>query len=209
MSLLINPYAFGGGPLIFDSFDRADNSSSLGTADIGGAWGGEANLWRIVSNSAKEQSGQGPVYTIPTIDAGTPDVDITVHVVPSNATPNDFGLIARFTDSSNHLIFDVTKLGGGWLCRAFEKIGGGGYSGVTTLQSPPAGLDNTFDPFRLRLVTNGTAGEIFLTSMADPDGAWNSMGTWTINGALTGTKVGMAANQADGVAWDDFRVVHA
>lgn len=208
--VLLDPYRYAsaGGPLVSDTFDRA-NGTGLGTADTGQSWGGNASTWRIVSNQAIETLVPAVGYEFATIDPGTANVDITVSATPNAGSGNDFGLVARFTDTSNHILFDVTKDAGGWLCRAFEKVGGGSYTGVTTLQNPPAGLNNTYDPFSIRLVVNGTAGEVFLTSMADPFGAWTSMGTWTINGALTANTVAMAAAESQAVAWNNFQVVAA
>lgn len=210
MSLLINPYRYatGAAALVSDTFTRADGVG-LGNAETGQAWGTDASTFRIVSNTARQSLTPGSSYQFATINPGTADVDVVVHATPSNLSGNDFGVVVRFTDTDNHVLFDVTKLGGGWLCRVFEKVAGGAYSGVTTLQSPPAGLDNTFDPFRMRVVVNGTAGEAFLSAMADPLGAWNSMGTWTVNAALTANTVGLAPSESQQVAFDNFTVTAA
>jgi hypothetical protein len=196
----------GPGFLVSDTFTRA-NGAGLGNADTGQAWNENGTAWIINANAAHPPNVVG--FRFATINPAAADVDIRVTIDPSNAGGIDLGVIARWADANNHILFNITQSAGVWLCRAFEKVGGGGYSGVTTLQNPVPGLGAAdYSPFRARIRTAGTAGEVFLTSQADLN-TWVSMGTWTINAALTGTVAGFAGSDSNANAFDDLTIAAA
>jgi hypothetical protein len=203
----LTPNGVAAGPLVSDTFTRA-NATGIGSAETGEVWGGSAATWRIVSNAVRMTAAPAPGYEFIYADSGATNVTITMKVIPSNLSGNDVGIVGRWTDNLNHILFDLTKTGGGWLCRAFEMVAGVGYTGVTTLQNPVAQLVNNYDPFYAKMTVVGTAGEVFLTDQVDFN-TWYSQGTWTVSAGLTGTNAGIAANQSDAVSFDDFLVVAA
>lgn len=204
MSLLINPYVYvDDSTLAEDTFTRA-NGLGLGNLESGQAWAGDAAAFSIASNRC--QLPATPGFSFALFDLGVADFDMTFDIIPSALSGNDVVLVGRWTDVSNHLIFNFSKEVGGWVSRAFEKFGGGSYSGVTTLANPPTGIGNTFDPFRVRLKCDGSTGEVFMTSHADLS-TWISQGTWSINGGLTGTMIGVGGNSSGSCQVDNLLVV--
>lgn len=188
--------------LVTDDFARADGTG-LGTATTGQTWAGDAASWTIVSQRAKRPSAAG--YSAAVIDANATAVEVTVTVYPDTGA-DDLGLMARYVDSGNHILFDLSMSGGTWVCRAFEKVGGGSYTGVTTLVNPMPGLSASASPFKIRIRCLGSAGEVFATTQADLT-TFASMGTWTINsGLLAGTLHGFTANDTPAAAFDDLAI---
>lgn len=86
---------------VSDSFDRADSASTLGSADVGGAWTAWAGTWGISSNKG---------YLVTTtddarayLDGLVPDGTLTVDITQS-ATRCFAGVSLRGVDANNELL---------------------------------------------------------------------------------------------------------
>jgi hypothetical protein len=88
----------GGTPVVSDSFNRADSSTSLGTADVGGAWTAFAGTWGIASNKAYHVSTFADGYAA--IDSGLADCTVALTL----STVGAGGITFRAADAT-HLWF--------------------------------------------------------------------------------------------------------
>jgi len=111
----------GGTTLVSDAFNRADNGSSLGTADVGGAWTAAAGTWGIASNKARAFNGGSQSFAY--IDAGA--ADCTVSVTMSGTLNSGGGICFRFQDTSNTWFIDSDSGG-----PALWKVIAGSYTQV-------------------------------------------------------------------------------
>lgn len=194
----------GGPTLLFgDNFNRAD------AATLGASWNEHGDAWSVASNAAHPPALSG--FRFVSHDVAANGMDIRVKISTNPASANDLALLARYIDSGNHILFNVVMQGGVHLCRVFEKTGGGGYSGLTSLISPVPWLtNNDHTPFYARIVVGGSYGanngEAFLTDQSDYN-TWISVGTFTSNVALNGgTEGGLAAGDSAASAFDDFEI---
>jgi hypothetical protein len=189
VSLLINPYRYasgGGAALPSDDFNRADGA--LGTSSSGHAW--THSGWTVASNKCKPPTSGGLVYA--TVDAGVANVTVAVTVDPAVAP--DLGLVARY------IVYETDH----WLCRVFQKVGGGSFAGLTTLVNPIVTLGSDNDtPFTAALTVSGSGGEAFINGV--------SQGTFTgvDSGLLSATSHGLAANDIVSSTFDNFAITAA
>lgn len=117
----------GGGSLVSDSFNRANNTSSLGTADSGHVWTALAGTWGIDTNRARKYSPGAQGYAV--IDAGVANgtVQATLQGTVSSGGAGGGGVAFRMTDANN-----------GWFTEAdgtsgyLYKVAGGGFSIVAS-----------------------------------------------------------------------------
>ena len=170
---------------VADDFNRADNSSSLGSTSLGSvAWNAVLGTWGIQSNQAYMASVSGAaVATIPT---ATPEGKVKVDLyVPD--TSMLVGLVARFIDVNNfwQLMWDservkLTKVVGGVAAPASFDSGAFSYpAGSTyTLELSCAGDDLTVSVDNVALTTvtdsannTGTDFGLLGTDYADSENA--------------------------------------
>lgn len=86
---------------VVDTFTRADNASSLGTADTGQAWTAHAGTWGITGGQATAFSG---VDISATVDAGSADVDVSVTLAALQGGGGEYsGLTLRYVDANNRI----------------------------------------------------------------------------------------------------------
>ena len=87
-------------PVVTDSFNRADNASSLGTADSGQVWSALVGTWGISSNTAIRVSGAGTGYVV--TESGIADAIIQAKLSPTDAAQTFLaGLIFRVQSTNN------------------------------------------------------------------------------------------------------------
>lgn len=181
--------------LVSDSFDRADNASSLGSTDTGQAWTANSGTWGIGSNRAVPPNAASANATV---DAGALAVTVSLTCIPPASGNIDVAIIARYVDANNYIFLDVSKSGSVQVSRTFSRVGGAN-TGITSLINPAvADITSTFT---MKLVfTSASAGESFVNGV--------SMGTFSgLNAALqTPTKYGMWCNSAGGCRFDTFTV---
>lgn len=185
MNLISSPYpaAGGGGVLVTDSFDRADDASSLGNADTGQTWQVHGT-GSILTNRARFAAlGSSPTAGLAWIHSGSGDgvVEITF------STVNNFGLLVfRLSDVNNYLAFEGT---GGVGQRVIKREAGTVGSVVVFGGSVVAG-----DVITIAL--NGTAIDV------EKNGSGLGSTSSSFNQTADGHGFGCHGNV--GHRWDDF-----
>lgn len=140
------------GYLAFDDFTRADNGSSLGSAEKGGAWTSLAGTWGISSNTAQSSSTTQP--SLATIAPGTADYDVSLTVVSDDYVNHEFGLLVKAVDASNYVVARCTST----TAISFRKVVAGS---STTLVSYTIAITNG-TPLTARVTCRGNVFTMFL-----------------------------------------------
>jgi hypothetical protein len=91
-----------------DSLDRVNSSSSLGTADVGGAWTAQSGTWGITSNAGYTVSGTNG--GIATLTLSTTPEDVGTTIVTDAIDTHVHGLLPLYVDANNYLV--ITYFGG-------------------------------------------------------------------------------------------------
>lgn len=194
-AIIADAYVAAGGPsyLASDDFNRADGA--IGTSSSGHVWTVGGGTWSIVSNRLLPPNTGG--YPQVNIDVAVADVVIEVTVHPTSGT--DIGLAGRVTDDSAYVLFNVSRVGDHYVCRIFERIGGG-FNPRSALVDPVPGIVNVLDPMLLRLELSGTGGEGFVNGL--------SVGTITtpLTTQTTQTRHGIAVGSGSSHTYDDWSV---
>ncbi len=198
--------AFQASTGVTDTFNRADNASSLGTADSGQAWTAHGGTWGIASNRAVAPS--AAAYNAASLDAGALLVTVQATIIPTAVGGVDIGLCGRVVDNTGYVFLDVSKSGSTIVSRTFQKTAGVGGGGFTALTSSVQISANLTDTLLVRLqFTSASAGEAFANTPFLSN-VWTSLGTFTgLNAALqTPTRYGLVGNNSSNVRFDDFSV---
>lgn len=151
-----------------DDFNRADNSSSLGSPSDGGGAYTVVNTLGINSNQAYVASPVGKAIAV--LEASAADVDVQLTV----ATVNSQFVVARYTDSDNYVVA---------VCNNFNveigKIEAGAYTNLsgTLVLAVSAG-----DVFKLEC--NGSALELFVNGVSKRTATSSFNSTATKHGFL-------------------------
>ena len=163
------------GPIVSDSFNRANNALSLGSADTGQPWSAVVGTWGISSNQAYCPTNVG--NSIAVVDAGVSNgmVQVTTAVIVGG----DIGLVARLTDGSNYIraIFE----GGTWF---LQKC----VAGVFTTLASAAGAQSAGDILQLSfgsLITLRQNGVLLLSSSDAFNQSATKAGLTVISSAAT------------------------
>lgn len=167
--------------LISDSFNRTNNTTSLGTTDTGQTWVVVSGTWGIISNQA-----YAPIPTNPSIayvDAGISDISVTETIT----WISNEGFVFRYTDASNHLLVRISSTGLG----LFKNVTG------TSTSIGNYAFTPTTTTYTLKVVAQGSSITVYL------DGTQRITATETFN--QTSTKVGMREASSSG-RLDDFLV---
>lgn len=155
MSLIVQPSflgfagkpAGGSGLPASDNFNRADNSSSLGTSSSGHTWSALRGTWGINSNQGyMATNGNGQNYVV--IDVGA--ANITVECTFPTATTG-CGVSFRGTDESN--IFIWYKINSS-LVNCYKRVSGS-YTELFSLS------ESMVDGDTLKVVCNGNSIELY------------------------------------------------
>lgn len=93
------PQVAGGSPVLSDGFDRANSTSTMGTAPTGQTWVPATGTWGIQSNRAYNTSSSS-VTTL--IEAGVNNIDVScvINIASAGSLP---GLVFRALDANNRL----------------------------------------------------------------------------------------------------------
>ena len=93
------PQVAGGSPVLADGFDRANSTTTMGTADTGQTWAPATGTWGISSNRAYNTS-TSSVTTL--IESGVNDIDVScvINIASTGSLP---GLVFRALDANNRL----------------------------------------------------------------------------------------------------------
>jgi hypothetical protein len=103
---------------LYDTFDRADNASAVGTSDSGATWTVAAGTWGITSEQLKLQAVSATLAAL-VYDVGVADVSVIVTIDVSATTPQP-GVLLRYTDVDNCLYAKVYNSG----IRLFKRVAG-------------------------------------------------------------------------------------
>jgi hypothetical protein len=88
--------------VIVDSFNRANNASSLGNADSGQAWSSTgAHTWGITNNQAMSNGDDAGTLDFAVIDSAKSDGRITSRFMAADS--NQDGLCFRYSATNNYL----------------------------------------------------------------------------------------------------------
>ena len=174
---------------VSDSFNRADNASSLGTADSGHVWTAHTGTWGIDGNRAR-------CYTLTddrhaTVNLGASDQRIVADLSPSDGTFT--GVLGRWTDAANCYWLSTTPYGDFFLARSIGDD-------IQVLDATEA------YPVTVTLEITEEAGGTRLLAKADGVTKINYLDT-TIGRPLTGTRVGLwlgFVGGADVAYFDNF-----
>lgn len=172
------------GPLVSDTFNRADSNTSLGNADTGQAWVALAGTWGISGNAAYSVS--GVEYRNAAIDCGVSDGIIKVKFsITSRYQRLDF----RVTDKDN--LLSVSTETSSYLLR---KRVSGSWTALGTYSATPA---------------NGDVIEVTLTGSnisVKINGTERLSATESFNQTVTKHGLGYHAGGGGDARWDDFSV---
>jgi hypothetical protein len=150
--------------LLQDSFTRANNASSLGSATIGGAWSVSGGTWGIVDNQAYNP---GTPSTVAFLNASDADVTAQVKIVIGVSFTS---LVFRYSDINNYWHF-IRITGAGYY---LQKIEGGGASNLFG----PVGSEAHGDV--LKVVLNGSSIKCYVNDVqvgGDQTSSFNASAT--------------------------------
>lgn len=170
---------------ITDSFDRADNAASLGTADTGQVWSALAGTWGISSNKAV-MTGVATHHTA-VVETGVSDMTIQVTLSPVGSGNINPGVSFRMQDVNNGLLFRINPFNA---VATLSRLVAGT---PTTLAGPdytPAGTSV------LKVVCAGTSVKCYVDGVLLID--------TTVANFATETKHGLYAFGSPPTTWNDF-----
>lgn len=193
---ILKPSTGGVGLPVTDDFNRADSTTTLGSATTGHVWVPfTGTVWGISSNKAYIQNSAGS-QTIAYVETGVADVTIEVTVNKSDATNsiNRMGVAFRISDESNYLF---AKFTGSNQLAIFKVVAGSGTQlGTTTVTFSNNSV--------LKVVLSGNQISAYQNGLL-------KVGPLTESFNQTATKHGLvweAGGQAITVCrWDDFSIV--
>lgn len=93
-----------------DSFNRADNTSSLGTADSGQTWTAQLGTWGISSNQAYVSAANGQNSAVLDASSATGTAAVAIGA-GTTATTWDMGVVGRATDVNNYYLAQFSQSG--------------------------------------------------------------------------------------------------
>jgi len=186
--MIVDHYRFASapaGPLAEDSFDRADSTTTLGTADSGQAWTADVGTWGINGNKG---------YRVGTTDGAMATIDVgaadqTVSAVAVLVNGNYHGVVARMTDTNNFYLAQ----GNNARTQLYKRVAGT----YTQLGSNGAAISNG-DTLTLRV--SGTSIKLIVGGV--------DRITATDSGLATGNRCGMRTGNtgADVCYYNDLLV---
>lgn len=150
----------GATTLLSDTFTGTDGTLlSAHTMDTGAGWTAQVNNWKIASNRATGNSAGSEC--IVTADAGSAQVEVSADVRFA-AGSQECGIIGRFQDSSNYLLYRLNT-SGSW--ELYHVNGGAGQlkaSANTTVNlNQTYNLKARFDHGRITLFIDGVQVGVF------------------------------------------------
>lgn len=167
-----------------DSFNRADNAASLGSADVGGAWTAAAGTWSILSNKARMTTVTLDAYAILTsgfLADGYVEVDVTL-----SAARADVGVLFKYLDTNNTLMLELYRAGAGNNINLYKRTAGSWSTLATTGATAGLVLGQTykvrveFYGGQIYVYVDGVLRLSYLMLLAELDqfGAYNKYGIY-------------------------------
>ena len=190
LGVLASARVAAGGPLVLasDDFDRADSTTVLGAAQIGGTWD-VTGTWGIQSSQARSYANGHA-----TLDIGrSADFHARVTIAGQNWPALNF----RYVDANNRYFveYEGGRLG------LYRYIGG---ARVTILNSAP-GLDLTA-PCTVHVKVTESSGTVIKWWTEASGEAAATTRTDTTVGRAAGTKVGLQGQNGAACQFNDFYV---
>lgn len=93
---------------LWDTFDRANSTSTLGSADTGQAWTARSGTWGVSSNRGYLVTTSPEASYIATVDPGLTNL-IASGTVTFGSTRVNSGLLLKYIDTSNHIIVNFYR----------------------------------------------------------------------------------------------------
>jgi hypothetical protein len=189
-STVVEAHTATPGTIIADSFDRADNAASLGTADGGQVWSALVGTWGISANRAVKVSAGTHTYAV--LESGLSNVSIQSRLGPTDLLQTD----------TAGLMFRVQSAGNGLGCRlvladqaiVLFKLVGGVFSQLASAAYSPSTATMV-----LRVACEGGTIRCYIN-----DTLWiNQAG---VTDFQTATQHGLYAFGAVTTTWDDFSI---
>jgi len=166
--------------LISDSFDRANNASSLGNTDTGQTWTTFTGVPRIISNQASATTGIYRGY----IETGITDCVLSAKIVDVDSS--GAALMFRIADVNNRYYVGVYPAS-----LIFGKFVAGVQTAISTIT-----LDFVEDEI-VKVIVNGTSIKVYVNDTLQVD--------TTDSDLATGTKCGIGMGTSDDYL-DDFKI---
>lgn len=173
---------------VTDSFNRADSSTGIGTADSGQSWVNQGGTWGISSNQAFTATAAGDGQSTAVVDSGESDGTVSA-IMATLQTDN--GLCFRVVDNSNYLMVTVSF---GSSIIIYERVAGG----FTSLGSQSTTVVNGD---LLSVVMSGSAIDIKVNG--------STVKSITTTRFQTATKHGLRNFESFTPRWDDFNFTGA
>jgi hypothetical protein len=104
--ILINSYQFGGTPgfsTITDSFNRANNGATLGTADTGQAWTNQVGVLGVNSNTCYPAT-LSANEALATLDSTITDVKVKLTPTTMSTAGRFASVVGRYADNNNYYL---------------------------------------------------------------------------------------------------------
>lgn len=169
------------GPLVLDTFTRANSTTTLGSAETGQAW--TVGLGTMGVNTNKAYMVSGPSGA--SLESGAADVTLSCLITHNGS---DAGLVFRVSDATNYL---MVRFGSGTL-QVYRRV-----STFTQIASQAYSLASGATA-TLSVVMSGSSLTVFVNAVqqiALTETQWQ-----------TQTKHGLYPGAGDPARWDDFLV---
>lgn len=174
---------------ITDSFDRADDAASLGTADTGQIWTAHAGTWGISGNKAIVSGAASDKHA--SLDSGAANATVRATLSPVGASQSiTVGLLFRAQSANNGLLFVI--LPSGEIARLLKIV-----AGVATIIATAGYTPSTSST--LTVTCSGTTVDCYV------DGVLLIHATG-VTDFLTETQHGLYSSSAITASWDTFSV---
>ena len=172
---------------MYDTFNRANSTTTLGSTDTGQAWTAHTGTWGISSNQAYLQTQSGD--SVATFDFGNTEVDMRCRMtISSTGQP---GLVFRATNDQNYLLVIMSSTA----VSLWQRV-----TGTYTQLRSGAVTATPGVPYPVRIVAVGSDIRVYFNGK-------HALAFSTTQFASTGTRVGIRANDANANRWDDLEVV--
>lgn len=177
-------------PKVLDRFTRTDSASTLGSAEIGGAWTAHTGTWGISSNQAYVAARTGD--TVATVDAGSATVDVFARVTLAPSGTTEPTLAFRAQNDQNFLMLMLKGTG---THDVWQRVAGT-YTFIASAPFPVV-LGGTYS---LRITAVGTSCKFYINGSQILD--------LTIAALSSNTRVGFRLNDTGTAArWDSLVVM--
>jgi len=168
--------------VVSDTFDRADSTTTLGSADTGQAWTANVGTWGIASNLGYVAAGAG--QNVASLESSNADCDVTV---TESTAASATGLVFRLSNGTNHLLTNSQSNGQ----HLYKNVNG--YTDLAT-----GGTVELANGDTLKAVLSGSSVIIQLNG--------TQIISVTETTFQTNTKHGLRSNGATAVRFNNFKV---